>query len=239
MRYLGKSLRSLLSLFAVHAAAAASVAPVRADAQKKQIDYPALRDETVRAMSEYLQINTTNPPGNELATARWLKAFLAKEGIEGEILDTAELGPGRANFYARVKGDGTKKAIALVHHMDVVPANPELWSVPPFSGTVKDAYVWGRGALDMKSQGIIHLLSIVALKRAGVHLSRDIVFIANADEEVEGSGATVFTRRHPDLLKDVEFLITEGEGTKVDHGVVRWFAVGVGEKRAYWLRLVA
>jgi len=239
VRYLGKSLRSLLSLFAVHAAAAASVAPVRADAQKKQIDYPALRDETVRAMSEYLQINTTSPPGNELATARWLKAFLAKEGIEGEILDTAELGPGRANFYARVKGDGTKKAIALVHHMDVVPANPELWSVPPFSGTVKDAYVWGRGALDMKSQGIIHLLSIVALKRAGVHLSRDIVFIANADEEVEGSGATVFTRRHPDLLKDVEFLITEGEGTKVDHGVVRWFAVGVGEKRAYWLRLVA
>ena len=239
MRSFRQSLRSLLSLFAVHAAAAASVAPARADAQKKQIDYAALRDETVRALSEYLQIDTTNPPGNELATARWLKTFLAKEGIEGEILDTTELGPGRANFFARVRGDGSKKAIALVHHMDVVPANAELWSVPPFSGTVKDGYVWGRGALDMKSQGIIHLMSLVALKRSGVYLTRDLVFIANADEEVEGSGATIFAHRHPDLLEDVEFLVTEGEGTNVDHGVVRWFAVGVGEKRAYWLRLVA
>jgi len=239
VRSLRQSLRSLLSLFAVHAAAAATVAPAQADAQGKRIDYAALRDETVRAMSEYLRINTTNPPGNELATAQWLQRLLAKEGIESEILDTAELGAGRANFYARLRGDGTKKAIALVHHMDVVPADSERWSVPPFSGAVKDGYVWGRGALDMKSQGIIHLMSLVALKRAGVHLTRDIVFIANADEEVEGSGAIVFSRRHADLVRDVEFLVTEGEGTKVDHGQVRWFAVGVGEKRAYWLRLVA
>lgn len=215
------------------------VSPGVLRAQAKEIDYGALRDETVRAMSEYLQINTTNPPGNELATAKWLKAFLAKEGIEGEILDTAELGTGRANFYARLKGDGSQKAIALVHHMDVVPSNPELWTVPPFSGAVKDGYVWGRGALDMKSEGIIHLTSMVALKRAGVHLTRDIVFIANADEEVEGTGASTFTKLHPDLLKDVEFLITEGEGTNVEHGVVKWFAIGVAEKRAYWLRLVA
>src|SRR5919206_637486 len=95
-----------------------------ATAQQREIDFDALRDETVRVMSEYLRINTSNPPGNELKTARWLKAFLAREGIEGEILDTAELGPGRANFYARLRasgGDGAKKAIALVHHMDVVP----------------------------------------------------------------------------------------------------------------------
>ena len=220
-------------------AALAALAPRGARAQEKQIDYAALRDETVRAMSEYLQINTTNPPGNELATAKWLQAFLAKEGIEGEILDTAELGKGRANFYARLKGDGSQKAIALVHHMDVVPSNAELWSVPPFSGAVKDGYVWGRGALDMKSEGIIHLMSMVALKRAGVHLTRDIVFIANADEEVEGTGAVIFTQNHADLLKDVEFLITEGEGTNVENGVVKWFAIGVAEKRAYWLRLVA
>lgn len=140
---------ALMSLAALHALFA-SVAITSVRAQEKQIDYAALRDEAVRAMSEYLQINTTNPPGNELATAKWLQAFLAKEGIEGEILDTAELGKGRANFYARLKGDGSRKAIALVHHMDVVPAN--------------------------------------------------------ADEEVEGTGAVTFTRLHPDLLKDVEFL---------------------------------
>ncbi|HMI58457.1 MAG TPA: M20/M25/M40 family metallo-hydrolase, partial [Gemmatimonadaceae bacterium] len=229
--------RSLSSLVALHAFAAA-VIPARSAAQEKQIDYAALRDESVRAMSEYLQINTTNPPGNELATAKWLQAFLAKEGIESQILDTAALGAGRANLYARLKGDGSRKAIALVHHMDVVPADSSMWSVPPFSGAVKDGYVWGRGALDMKSEGIIHLMSMVALKRAGVHLTRDIVFIANSDEEVEATGAVVFTRDHPDLLKDVEFMITEGEGTNVENGVVKWFAIGVAEKRAYWLRLV-
>lgn len=237
MRLFSHSPCALLAFAALHALFA-TVAPATVGAQEKQIDYAALRDETVHAMSEYLQINTTNPPGNELATAKWLQAFLAKEGIEGKVLDTVELGKGRANFYARLKGDGSQKAIALVHHMDVVPANPELWTVPPFSGTVKDGYVWGRGALDMKSEGIVHLMSMVALKRAGVHLTRDIVFIANADEEVEGTGAVTFTRLHPDLLKDVEFLITEGEGTNVEKGVVKWFAIGVAEKRAYWLRLV-
>jgi acetylornithine deacetylase/succinyl-diaminopimelate desuccinylase-like protein len=122
----------------------------RAAAQDSTIDFSKLRDETAERLSQYLKINTSNPPGNELATARWLKAVLAKEGIEGEILDTAELGPGRANFYARLKGDGSKKAMAMVHHMDVVPVSPQSWSVNPFAGVIKDGHVWGRGALDMK-----------------------------------------------------------------------------------------
>jgi acetylornithine deacetylase/succinyl-diaminopimelate desuccinylase-like protein len=94
-----------------------------AAAQSPAIDYDKLRDETAQRLSEYLRINTSNPPGNELATARWLKEVLAREGIEGQILDTAELGPGRANFYARLKGSGSGRAIALVHHMDVVPVS--------------------------------------------------------------------------------------------------------------------
>jgi acetylornithine deacetylase/succinyl-diaminopimelate desuccinylase-like protein len=201
------------------------------------IDFEKLRDEAVRLLVEYLRLNTTNPPGNELASARWLKDFLDREGIEGQILDTAELGPGRANFYARLKGDGSKRAIALVHHMDVVPASSEHWSVDPFGGTVKDGYVWGRGALDMKADGVVHLMTMVALKRAGVPLTRDLVFVANADEEAEGLGAIIFTRRHPELLRDVEYLLTEGGGTRVEQGKVRWLGVGVAEKRAYWVRL--
>ena len=137
MRLFRHSPCTLLSLAAPHALFATFL-PTSVRAQERQIDYAGLRDETVRAMSEYLKINTTNPPGNELATAKWLQAFLAKEGIEGEILDTAELGKGRANFYPRLKVDGSQKAIALVHPMDVVPANAGVWSVPPFSGTVKD-----------------------------------------------------------------------------------------------------
>src|ERR1700674_217666 len=118
----------------------------------------SIRDETVARLAEYIRINTSNPPGNELATAHWLKDFLASQGIEGQILDTADLGPGRANFYARIKGDGSEPGIALVHHMDVVPVSRELWSVDPFAGLIKDGYLWGRGTLDMKGQGIIQIM---------------------------------------------------------------------------------
>jgi acetylornithine deacetylase/succinyl-diaminopimelate desuccinylase-like protein len=209
-----------------------------AAAQAPAIDYDKLRSETAQRLSEYLRINTSNPPGNELATARWLKEVLAKEGIEGQILDTAELGPGRANFYSRLKGSGSGKAIALVHHMDVVPVSPQFWSVDPFAGLVKDGYVWGRGALDMKGHGIIQLMTIIAIKRAGIVLPRDIVFIGNADEESDGLGARTLIQRHPDLLSDVEYLLTESGGSRVVSGKVRWFGINVGEKQVYWHKLV-
>jgi acetylornithine deacetylase/succinyl-diaminopimelate desuccinylase-like protein len=194
--------------------------------------------ETAERLGEYIRINTSNPPGNELQTAHWLKDVLAREGIEGHIVDTAELGPGRANFYAVLKGDGSQKGIALVHHMDVVPVTRERWAADPFGGAVKDGYLWGRGTLDMKGQGIIQLMSFIALKRAGVRLTRDIVYIANADEEAEGIGATTFVRRHADLLSTVEYLMTEGGDTRVENGKVKWWGVSVGEKRAYWQQLV-
>jgi acetylornithine deacetylase/succinyl-diaminopimelate desuccinylase-like protein len=206
--------------------------------QAQSLDYDRLRDETAQLLSQYLRINTSNPPGNELATARWLKDVLAKEGIEGQILDTAELGPGRANFYARLKGNGSGKAIALVHHMDVVPVSRQFWSVDPFAGLIKDGYVWGRGALDMKGQGIMQLMTLIALKRAGTPLKRDIVFIGNADEEYAGLGARTFVERHRDLLADVEYLLTEGGDVRVENGKVRWFGLGVGEKQVYWQKLV-
>lgn len=224
-------------ILAVATVAALALAPARARAQQP-IDWNALREETARVLADYLRINTTNPPGNELQTARFLQQFLAREGIEAQILDTTELKPaGRANLYARLEGNGSKKAIALVHHMDVVPATPAYWSVDPFSGTVKDGYLYGRGALDMKGEGIVQLMAMVALKRSGVPLHRDIVFIANSDEEVDGSGAITFTNRHADLLRDVEFLITEGGDDKVENGKLEYFGVSVAEKRTFWQHL--
>ena len=207
-------------------------------AQAAAVDWTALARESQAVLSDYLRVNTTNPPGNEILGARFLKAILDREGIEARILDTTEVGPNRANFYARLHGNGGKRAIALVHHMDVVPATPSSWSVDPFSGEVRDGYIWGRGAIDMKSEGIIHLMSMVALKRAGVHLTRDIVFIGNADEELGSTGALVFVKQHPDLLRDVEYLITEGADNVLDDkGKVVYFAVGVSEKRTFWQRL--
>ena len=170
--------------------------------------------------------------------ARFLKAILDREGIEAQILDTTEIGPNRANLYARLRGNGSKKAIALVHHIDVVPVNPASWSVDAFSGTVKDGYIWGRGAIDMKGNGIAQLLAMLALKRSGVPLTRDIVFIGNSDEELGSTGAIIFVQRHPDLLRDVEYLITEGADNVLDSaGNVVYFGVGVAEKRTFWQRL--
>jgi acetylornithine deacetylase/succinyl-diaminopimelate desuccinylase-like protein len=203
----------------------------------RPVDWTAMQTEAVETLRQYLRINTSNPPGNELATARFLAAFLAQEGIEARILDTVELGAGRANLYARLKGDGSKKAIALVHHMDVVPVTPAYWTVPAFDGEVKEGFLYGRGALDMKGEGIAHLLALVALKRSGVPLTRDIVFVANADEELGSTGALVFVDRHPDLLRDVEFLITEGGANVFRNGTLEYYSVGVAEKRTFWNRV--
>ncbi|MFL5483309.1 MAG: M20/M25/M40 family metallo-hydrolase [Gemmatimonadaceae bacterium] len=213
-------------------------APATAYPQAKAINWDSLSAETLRTLSSYLQINTTNPPGNELAAARWLKTILDREGIETQILDTVELGANRANLYARLRGNGTKKAIALVHHMDVVPATPASWSVDPFSGLIKGGYIWGRGAIDMKSNGVAQLMAMIALKRSGATLNRDIVFIGNADEELGSTGGLVFAQRHPDLLRDVEYLMTEGADNVLDStGKVVYFGVGVAEKRTFWQRL--
>ena len=211
--------------------------PVSVSAQAKPVDWDAIAKEAQGILSDYLKINTTNPPGNEILTARFLKNILDKEGIPATILDTAELGGTHANLYARLKGNGSKKAIALVHHMDVVTATPSQWSVDPFSGVVKDGYIWGRGAIDMKGEAVAHLMAMIAIKRSGVKLNRDIVFIANADEEFTSTGGIAFVNNHADLLKDVEYLITEATENSVVDGKVRYFAVGVAEKRTFWQRL--
>lgn len=210
----------------------------RAQAPVRQPDWNALATEAQQTLADYIRINTTNPPGNELAAAKFLKAILDREGIEAAILDTAELGAGRANLYARLRGNGSKRAVALVHHMDVVPVTREYWSVDPFGGVVKDGYLYGRGTLDMKGSGIAQLMAMIAIKRSGVPLNRDIVFIANADEEFGSQGAVVFVDRHGDLIKDVEFLATEGGDNSIENGQLRYVAVGAAEKRAMWQRLV-
>jgi acetylornithine deacetylase/succinyl-diaminopimelate desuccinylase-like protein len=201
------------------------------------INWDSLGAETERVLAAYLRINTTNPPGNEINTARFLQQVLKDNGIEAQILDTVELGQGRANLYARLRGNGSKKAIALVGHMDVVPVTPAFWSVDAFGGVVKDGYLYGRGALDMKGEGIAELMAMLALKRSGVALNRDIVYIGNADEELGGTGAATFVARHADLLKDVEFLITEGGDNPLDHGRLLYYGVSVSEKRTFWQRM--
>ena len=224
--------------FRLLAIAVLVLAPAALQPQGPAINWESLASESQTVLADYLRINTTNPPGNEILAARFLKAILDREGIEAQILDTTELGPNRANLYARLRGNGSRKAIALVHHMDVVPVNPASWSVDAFSGIVKDGYIWGRGAIDMKGNGVAQLMAMIALKRSAAPLTRDIVFIGNSDEELGSTGAIVFVQRHPELLRDVEYLITEGADNVLDStGKVVYFGVGVAEKRTFWQRL--
>jgi acetylornithine deacetylase/succinyl-diaminopimelate desuccinylase-like protein len=227
--------RSLVTLAAALALAAAPLAAQ--NAAPRTPDWNTIGNEATQTLSAYLQLNTTNPPGNEMRAILFLKGILEAEGFQVQVLDTAELGAARGNLYARLKGNGSKKAIALVSHMDVVPAVNAYWSVDPFSGVIKDGYLWGRGALDMKSEGIAQLYAMLALKHSGVTLNRDIVFIGNSDEELGGTGALVFVKNHPDLLKDVEFLMTEGGSNPVKNGVLEYYGVSVSEKRTFWQKV--
>ncbi|MEO7182578.1 MAG: M20/M25/M40 family metallo-hydrolase [Gemmatimonadaceae bacterium] len=235
MRFLPR--RAVLWLSGLFLLTTALPAALHPQSAARPTDWVAIQREGVSLLREYLRINTTNPPGSELAAARFLRDFLAKEGIEAQILDTAELGAGRANLYARVKGSGAKRAIALVHHMDVVPVSASYWTVPPFAGEVRDGFIYGRGALDMKGEGIAQIMALVAIKRSGVPLTRDLVVIANADEELGSMGAITFANRHADLIRDVEFLFTEGGNNSVRDGKLRYYGVGVSEKRTFWQRL--
>src|SRR5216117_1261902 len=201
-------------------------------------DWKGLGDEAIALLSQYLRINTTNPPGNEIAAARWLAQVLQREGIEARIFEPA---PGKANLYARLAGDGSARPIILLNHMDVVVASPEYRSVDPFSGLIKDGYIWGRGALDMKGEAIAQLMTLLALRRAHLPLKRDIIFLATADEEIgAGVGAAWIEDRQPGLVKDAEFLLNEGGLTRSDgHGGVQYYGIGTTEKSPFWLDAIA
>src|SRR3989441_3281106 len=201
-------------------------------------DWKALGDEATALLSQYVRINTTNPPGNEIAAARWLQAVLRRDGIEAQIFEPA---PGKANLYARLRGDGSARPLILLNHMDVVLASPEYWTVDPFSGLVQDGYLWGRGALDMKGEAITQLMTLLTLKRAGVPLKRDVIFLATADEEIGGGvGAGWFVEHHGDMVRDAEFLLTEGGTIRTNEGGrIEYYGVGTTEKSPFWLNLTA
>ena len=143
-----------------------------------------LQDEAVQRAKEYLRINTSNPPGNEVATMQWFARMLQQEGIPFDTVTTA---PGRGNIWARLKGSGSEPALLLLHHMDVVPADKRYWDVDPFSADVRNGDIFGRGALDTKLLGIVHFQTFIALHRLKTPLNRDVIFMATADEEAGGA----------------------------------------------------
>ncbi|HSE16646.1 MAG TPA: M20/M25/M40 family metallo-hydrolase [Pyrinomonadaceae bacterium] len=200
------------------------------------INWPQYQDMAVDLMQQYLRVNTSNPPGNEIEAARFLKKIFDQHGIENEIF---EYKPGRANIIARLKGNGSKRPIILLSHTDVVTAEPASWEVDPFAGIIKNNSIYGRGALDMKGEGLLHLMTMILLKREGPPLSRDVIFIGTADEEVDDEGSLWMIANKADLFKNAEYLLTEGGDNLLEGNRVTIVGVDVAEKAPFWLRLTA
>lgn len=193
--------------------------------------------EAVEAFVQYLRIDTSNPPGNETAGAKFLQQVLAKNGIESRLVGSD---PNRQSLYARLSSGSEEKALLLLHHIDVIPPILSEWTKPPFSGMQSNGYIWGRGALDVKSLGIAEVMAMIELKRRGVPLKRDIVLLAVADEEMGGiHGCKELLEKHPELFENVGFVLNEGgyNETLVDK-VVFW-GIEIQQKVPLFLRLRA
>jgi acetylornithine deacetylase/succinyl-diaminopimelate desuccinylase-like protein len=171
----------------------------------------SLRDEAVELLRGLIRLDTVNPPGNETLAAELLRAYLEEAGVECELYAKV---PDRANLVARIPG-GDGPRLLLLSHTDTVLADPAEWSVDPWSGELRDDQVWGRGALDMKSQVAASAVAMATLAREGFQPSGDLIFVASADEEVgDDYGVSWLCREHPEAVR-ADFCINEGGGDRV------------------------
>ncbi len=200
------------------------------------LNWPAITAEAVRYLQDLIRIDTTNPPGNELAAAEHLAGVLRAEGYEPIVLEAA---PQRGNLIARLKGDGSLPPLLLYTHTDVVPAEPAHWTHPPFAGEVADGFVWGRGALDMKNVAAMQLMTMLLLKRNHVALHRDVIFAATADEEIDSDvGADWLVTQHPDLVR-AEYGLSEMGGHTLYLEGKKFYPIMCAEKGTCWVKIRA
>jgi acetylornithine deacetylase/succinyl-diaminopimelate desuccinylase-like protein len=191
--------------------------------------------EATDILSKYIKIKTVNPPGEEEKAAEFLKGLLDKEGISSDILKSA---PGRANIISRLKGQDPRGLI-LLSHIDVVPVEEDKWERDPFGGEVVDGQIWGRGAIDNKGMGVMNLMAMMLIKRGGIKLKRDVLFLATGDEETGGKyGAGYMVSQHKDKLTG-KYLLNEGGAMVTDILPEKrvLVTIGVGEKGPLWLKL--
>ena len=201
---------------------------------ENSINWQEIGDETVKYAQELLRLDTRNPPGNEVRAAEYLQALLAKEGIAGEIVGPS---PDRATFIARLKGDGSAPPLLLMSHTDVVAVEPEKWTHDPFSGDIADGYLYGRGALDMKQMVTMEAMIMLLLKRSGVQLKRDVIYMAAADEERGGhDGAGWVVEHRPELIQ-AEYALNEGGGTCMEVNGRHYYPVQTAEKGTVRFRI--
>jgi acetylornithine deacetylase/succinyl-diaminopimelate desuccinylase-like protein len=195
-----------------------------------------VEEEVTNFLSKLIRINTTNPPGNETIAAKYLAEHLSRDGFKCELFESA---PERGSLITRLKGTGEKPSLLLLSHLDVVTADAKEWSVDPFGGVVKDGFVWGRGALDMKGMTAIEVMVMKLLKRNGVKLKGDVVLAATADEEQGGlSGADYLLRNYPEKIF-APYVLNEGGGLAIPTQSGNVFTVQTAEKGILWFKVKA
>lgn len=198
--------------------------------------------ETARIARDLIRIDTTNRGGGdanpERPAAEYVAEYLQQLNLDPVIIESA---PGRASVIARVEGaDPSLPALVLHGHLDVVPADPENWSVDPFAGVVKDDMLWGRGAVDMKDMDAMMLTAIAELHRAGERPRRTVILAFFADEENGGPfGSQYLVANHPELFAGAQTAISEVGGYSIDLGGTRAYLLQTGEKALDWIRLRA
>ncbi len=234
----------ILALGAAFAAKPQEPVPIEVPAwvsrARDRVDWNIARDEAVRTLSGYLQVDTSNPPGNEQRGIEFLGALLDQEGIPWERV---ELSPDRASLVARLRGAGTSPPLCLMHHIDTVGWEAERWpaDAQPLSGAVKDGAVWGRGALDMKGMGALEVMVMAWLKRLEIPLDRDVILLAVADEEVTNTGAAQLAEAERWKAIGCSHMINEG-GLGVRNALFEGqnvHAISVAEKGTLWVKMVA
>jgi acetylornithine deacetylase/succinyl-diaminopimelate desuccinylase-like protein len=199
------------------------------------VHWAALGKETTQLLSELLQIDTTNPPGNEYKAIQYLQKKLASEGIESEVLEKEK---GRSNLIARLKGKRSGKRLLLLSHVDVVPVtDPKKWKYPPFSGAIAEGYLWGRGALDMKCMTAMEFSVFTLFRRAKVDFAGELILVAAADEE-KGSnyGAEWLCQTYPEKMR-ADWCLNEGGGLPLQIGPKTFYTVESVEKGLWWFRV--
>src|SRR5260370_29539887 len=185
-------------------------------AQPPGINSEKQKAEMLRHFRALVQIDTSNPPGDEIKAVNYLKKVLEAEGIPSK---TFALDPNRPNLVARLKGNGSKRPLLILAHTDVVPVQRDKWPVDPFGAVVKDGYIWGRGTTDDKDKLTAILMTFLMIKRSGSALDRDVIFLAESGEEADptGVGIRFMVDQHFDAI-DAEFAVTESPGATIENG---------------------
>lgn len=235
-QFLRRSRRVFVSSAAVAVVALLTALGQTASGQSAEQQSALNADELLRHFQATLRLNTSNPPGNERLVTDYLKQVLENEGIPVQIL---ALDQARPNLVARLKGNGSKRPLLLMGHTDVVTVDEAKWNHPPFGAVRSDGYIYGRGALDDKPSVAVGLMTMLTLKRSGLPLERDVIFLAEPGEEgTTRVGIDYVVNEHFAEI-DAEFCLAEGGGVRLEGGAVKFASVGVLEKVPRTIEIVA